>query len=131
MYMGGKVELYWGDTKIVADAIEVTYNTDSSPVEGLDGTVYNYATSAEIEIKGLVRSIGDSMYTSGCEDRADQAARYREAAQGEDRIELRKAGLMRADGSLSQEGRNLLLEILFDSNKDKLVEAAKKLNEKE
>lgn len=72
------------------------------------------------------------MDRNSCDDGyTNQATRYRESTQGADFLELRKAGLLNANGTLSTEGSRLLLELLLDKNKAKLVEAAKLLNKKD
>ena len=57
-----------------------------------------------------------------------KALKYRENAQGEDFAELRKAGLLDRDGTLSEGGKDLLLEILADKHKAELVKFAKTIN---
>lgn len=133
MLQKGPIKIYWGDQEIEAQAIEVILETEYTDCDRFGGPPVSISGQTTIQLTGYLTSIKENnMDRNSCDDGyTNQATRYRESTQGADFLELRKAGLLNANGTLSTEGSRLLLELLLDKNKAKLVEAAKLLNKKD
>lgn len=112
--------------KILVNGVEL--QTTSVEMEmGVEGAY------PEMSIRGYLRELRvgeseemDKYCETSCETSA--ARLYREGTKGEDYKVLRKAGLVREDGTLTSNGAELLVELLFDKHKDELVTVAKELN---
>lgn len=106
-----------GDKELLVTEVTVDY--------GYSDTTSGWGdwSSATFTVTGIMPRLEVDM------NGTNRAQKYREDAQGEDFAELRKAGLLDRDGTLSRDGQDLLLEILADKHKAELVKFAKTINE--
>lgn len=115
------VKLMWGDQELLVSEVTVDYEYDTVPSGWKE--YYTGDWSSTVTVTGIMPREGVEMSYN-----PSKAAKYREEAQGEDYVELRKAGLLDSNGTLSESGKDLLLEILADKHKAELVKFAKKTN---
>lgn len=112
----------WGETELQVNEISVDYGYADSTSAWAEYYTGDWSTTT-FTVTGVMPREEVKMI---CEP--NKALKYRDSAQGEDTVELRKAGLLDRDGTLSEEGQNLLLEILADKYKAELVKFAKTIN---
>lgn len=120
------VKLMWGETELIVNEVTVDWGYDEHATSAW-GEWNQYYTGnwnpTTFTVTGIMPREGVEMSLE-----SSKALKYRENAQGKDFAELRKAGLIDCDGTLSEDGQDLLLEILADKHKEELVKFAKTIN---
>ncbi len=66
-----------------------------------------------------------------CADNGSLVRKYNDISKGKDHAVLRKAGVISSDGVLTESGERLLLQLLLEENREKVVEAVKAATAKE
>lgn len=118
-----------GNCTLTLDGIEVTVTNVEVTYEGrdvaratVDGIITGFEAKKEINIM-------DSKCDEAEERNLSTVSEYRRLSlTPEDKL-LKKHGILNEYGGLSYDGRDFVLEVWFNENKDKVVEALKAIEE--
>lgn len=116
-----------------------TATIDGIEVKVTDVTInYNGADLAEVSIEGIAtnfkeKKAKEDMTDTKCADKEyndlSTVSEFRQLSLTEEDKLLKRNRILNEYGGLSYDGRDFLLEVLFAENKDKVVEALKKIEQ--
>lgn len=134
--------IYLGNRIIECDIQSV--NLEASMDEGyrtIGGGYMSEPIYTRVEMTGIVRKLidkGENMceracgYDGECESSSESlSTKYKNLDLDDNTRKLRKYGLIRLDGTLTDKGKDFLLNYLLEQNSDELVEALEAIEEAE
>lgn len=123
--------------KVHVTDVEINYTTPEMyhTFAGGDIAVYSEPRSIEVEIRGVIlpEELEKMCYEEekAAYEPKSLSKRLLDAGLDEDEKLLRKHNVVREDGTLTEQGKDLLLNILFDANSDDVVSALQAIEDSE
>ena len=114
---------------------EITYDVDYNWPRGLSlGDIVVAKTNQRVVIEGILSPESFDTTKNMCYDDQKQdslSKRLKDAGLSDNEKLLRKHGVVNQDGTLTEEGKDLLLNILFEEKEDEVIDGLRAIEDVE